>query len=237
MRTVVCVICGKPFTTSSHGRPVTCSEECHREHRRRQSSSRSYERVCRSCGVSFVSKKRGASLCPKCHWSGRRKPDAGMKKCPVCGKEFEAHHPNRIFCSDECYRVHLRERDRARSARRSKTPERKAYERDWRARNKEHLSRRRVEYANTNFERIREYRRRYYADHSDEVKERVRDWEKANPERARKHHASKERRRKARKRRTDARLVINAALSSASKFELDMQSHASLLASGGIVSI
>lgn len=67
-----------------------------------------------------------------------------IKKCPICGKEFETNNPKRALCSPEC-----------------KEANKKAYLQRYRRENKEHISEQYRSYKGTKADEGIDYRYKY----------------------------------------------------------------------------
>lgn len=89
---MICVICGAEFKPKKEMQK-TCSAECRKTYR--NSKQREYMR--KACA-----KKRGETFVPL----------GGVKKCPVCGKEFIKKYKNQVCCSDECQQERTRRKKR-----------------------------------------------------------------------------------------------------------------------------
>ena len=64
-------------------------------------------RTCKECGKEFIGYENKKYCSQRCYRRANRKASGCIpldvpRKCPVCGKEFQARSPNHQYCSDEC---------------------------------------------------------------------------------------------------------------------------------------
>lgn len=126
---IECKICGKQFR--KYGSTLTCSEECKKINNKKMmylSSRRHAKRkqlnkkgVCKICGKEFfkngintkccsdecrlINKKRSKQAHSQRKELKRKLKRISLKKCLVCGKDFEGHG-NKYFCSENCAILH-----------------------------------------------------------------------------------------------------------------------------------
>lgn len=132
--TKTCVICGKTFDTW-RTRKSTCSEDCKKELRRIHSNENHVRRY-REKNPGAVSRdeilerSREKREIKEREKEERRKqkqqevekrkaerealkskePKRYVKKCIICGNEFETIYPQKIYCSDKCSRKNYKSR-------------------------------------------------------------------------------------------------------------------------------
>lgn len=109
-----CIICGKPAKYNKR----FCTEKCFKEHDRRIKrdsyfrckEAEATERICPTCGKTFVSAHLTKKYCSeKCRLTAynkkackERKTTGTVKICACCGNEFIYSLKRRKYCSDEC---------------------------------------------------------------------------------------------------------------------------------------
>lgn len=121
MATKRCKVCGKKFETNRKN-TVCCSDECKKEFNRirsreRYKSIKPTTKVCEVCGKIYEPTGRNQKYCCyKCKLTHQLKREKELreknrtpviKKCKVCGNEFDSRWGAQI-CSDECRKVHKR---------------------------------------------------------------------------------------------------------------------------------
>lgn len=116
-----CAICGKEFELEHGKGTMVCSKECLAELRHRMLSVEKKKLICKNCGKEFDARyttSRNDFCCRDCYWEYRRKhsddeykdvfenrskESREVRKCEMCGKEFEVYKKTKKrFCSDEC---------------------------------------------------------------------------------------------------------------------------------------
>ena len=112
-----CDFCGKEFLVSRNRieklksgehKHLYCSREC-----ADKGQYTSVEKVCEHCGKKYMITKAFADIqrfCSRKCYDESRKPKIFSKICPYCGKTFDAHYQNQIYCGNECKALSQRSR-------------------------------------------------------------------------------------------------------------------------------
>ena len=114
-----CEYCGQEFEPKKYAgnKQRFCTERCNNKWRR---DNPKYEpRTCNNCGRSFVPKALDrVTFCSReCAFEHRKaKPvEKSRPVCVICGREFDSRQ-GRKYCSDECRKKVLRDKERKREA-------------------------------------------------------------------------------------------------------------------------
>lgn len=187
------------------------------------------------------------------------------KTCEICGKEFVPNSAIQKVCSKECRREKFRRKDKARWPKRKE--KKRLYDIGYRERNKERLKVSGKAYREAHKEELKARRNPYfdgrkplkkaydaarYPSVCEKAKERARNryqkdpkavaektaqWAKNHPDLVKTYARKSSRRRCAKMKKLQQQRVDNVKFVSESEFRSDMQQHASMLASAGIMSI
>lgn len=115
-----CVVCGKEFELIHGKGSKTCSPECLSKLKSKIHTKEKHKHTCKNCGKEYEcgDVKYVPDFCSKeCYWDYRRNHNSEyahvfdkrkesareIRKCEMCGKEFEVYKlTKKRFCSDEC---------------------------------------------------------------------------------------------------------------------------------------
>lgn len=116
-----CVVCGNEFEVVHGKGSMVCSAECLGRLRSMTLSKEKEVGICKNCGKEFEHRyttEKQEFCCRDCYWEYRRnhssdeysnvfsnrvKESHEVRKCEMCGKEFEIYKKTKKrFCSDEC---------------------------------------------------------------------------------------------------------------------------------------
>jgi len=92
-----------------------------------------------------------------------------MKRCIVCGKEFDPHNGRQICCSEECSRIRKRAR-------------KKEYNKEWYQNNKGHALTQKKEYYQNNKEYVRTKQKEYYQNNKEKFNAKHKEYQENNKE-------------------------------------------------------
>lgn len=103
-----CRICGKWFTPGRINQ-IACSKECSKINQQRHRTEwNNRERDKRIADAAVRGDKRSVTIVPTIGYGktvvrGNNKPwTPPIKRCKICGKEFEAKTGRQVYCSQEC---------------------------------------------------------------------------------------------------------------------------------------
>jgi hypothetical protein len=105
-----------------------------------------------------------------------------IKKCDVCGTEFETIIWNAKRCSDECKKIGEKEQQKKWK---EKNPE---YHKKWNEENPERKKEHSKKWREKNRDHRKEYDKKYYKENCERVKERNKKWKEKNPEHIKEYH-------------------------------------------------
>ena len=184
METKICASCKEE-------KPISCFS-------RNRNEKDGYKRYCKSCVSEQSAKYRQLhsdevrERKKSYYWKSKEYADQrtaeqdkiGVKTCTVCGIE----KPLSEFykCGNGGYRSYCKKCANAKA-------------RHYQEKNRDHIIETKRQYHKDHKAEIDAYNHKYYKNHAEEVKQRVKDWVEANPERAREHKVISQQRQMSRK--------------------------------------